>query len=105
MFNENILTASHATRLLYLIATCGAAAVGSWLYQSLFSLTVTKREIIASVSLGVMIYLFPVGMFLWHVYAALGLGLIFVFGFGLTRKMEYLDAQDRDDGFFDFQAA
>lgn len=94
---EDILTAGNATRLLYLLATCGAAAVGSWVYQSLFSLTVTRDEIIASVLFGVVIYLFAVGMFLWHLYAALGLG--FIGGFGMTRKYEVLNEEDCDNTF------
>lgn len=86
MLNEiNILTASNGARLLYLLATCGGAAVGSWLYQKLFSLTVTRDEIIWSALAGVVFFLFPVGMFFWHIdFAVLG-GL--VFGFGFTRKL------------------
>lgn len=83
---EDILTASNGTRLWYLLATCGAAAVGSWLYQSLFSLTVTRDEIIASALAGVVFFLFPVGMMFWNIYFALFGGLFF--GVGITRRLE-----------------
>lgn len=94
LLGEDILTASHATRLLYLLATCGAAALGSWLHQSLFALTVTREEIVWSVVSALAFYLFVVGLFLWHIGTALIGGTLW--GFAVTGKIAWLDENDRD---------
>lgn len=95
MFGEtDILTATNSARLLYLLATCGGSVVGSWLYQHLFSQTVTWNEIIVSAFAGVLFFLFPVGMMFWNLYFALLGGLLF--GFGITSKLEFANEQ-RDD--------
>ena len=82
-------------RLLYLLATCGSAAIGSWLYQGLFALTVTRDEIIASTLSGVVFFLFAVGMMFWNIYFAIIGGLIF--GFAVTRRLEI--ANEKRDNF------
>ena len=91
----DILTATNGARLLYLLATCGSAAVGSWLYQSMFALTVTRDEIIASTLLGVVFFLFAVGMMFWNIYFVIIGGLIF--GFAVTRRLEI--ANEKRDNF------
>lgn len=90
----DILTATNGARLLYLLATCGSAAIGSWLYQSLFSLTITRDEIIWSALAGVVFFLIPVGMMFWNIYFAIIGGLIF--GFGVTRKLEIANGKCDD---------
>lgn len=91
----DILTATNGARLLYLLATCGSAAIGSWLYQSMFALTVTRDEIIASTLLGVVFFLFAVGMMFWNIYFVIIGGLIF--GFAVTRRLEI--ANEKRDNF------
>ena len=90
----DILTATNGARLLYLLATCGSAAIGSWLYQSMFALTVTRDEIIASTLLGVVFFLFAVGMMFWNIYFVIIGGLIF--GFAVTRRLEIIN-EKRDN--------
>ena len=90
----DILTATNGARLLYLLATCGSAAIGSWLYQSMFALTVTRDEIIASTLLGVVFFLFAVGMMFWNICFAIIGGLIF--GFAVTRRLEIIN-EKRDN--------
>ena len=90
----DILTATNGARLLYLLATCGSAAIGSWLYQSMFALTVTRDEIIASTLLGMVFFLFAVGMMFWNIYFAIIGGLIF--GFAVTRRLEIIN-EKRDN--------
>lgn len=91
----DILTATNGARLLYLLATCGSAAIGSWLYQSMFALTVTRDEIIASTLLGVVFFLFAVGMMFWNIYFVIIGSLIF--GFAVTRRLEI--ANEKRDNF------